>query len=267
MYDFGFIGTGNMGGAIAEAVCKAVEPKNVLLSDKSPEKSKALAEKLGASLGDNTDVAEKARYIVLGVKPQMMEETLRDIKNQLKNRESRFVIVTMAAGIKMEFYSEILGENYPIIRIMPNIPVSIGMGTTVYCANEAVKESEKTEFALAMEKSGIIRELPEKLIDAASAVSGSGPAFVYMFAESLADGAVKCGLPRDTALKLAAQTIMGAGAMVLDGSMHPGQLKDAVCSPGGTTIEGVHSLERGGFRGIVMDAVEETYIKNFNINK
>ena len=116
-----------------------------------------------------------------------------------------------------------------------------------------------------MEKSGIVEQISEQLIDAASAVSGCGPAFVYMFAESLADGAVKCGLPRDKAIKLAAQTIMGAGAMVLESDRHPGQLKDAVCSPGGTTIEGVQALEEGGFRGVVMKAVEAAYEKNFKI--
>ena len=265
MYKFGFIGVGNMGGAIAEAVSKSVSPERIILADAFAEKAQQLAKKLGCSCGDNTDVAKNAQYIVLGVKPQMMNGLLENIKGILEKRTDRFVLVTMAAGKNISYYEDILGEEYPIIRIMPNMPVSIGMGTTVYGTNGKVTEAENAEFSAAMEKSGIVEQIPEQLIDAASAVSGCGPAFVYMFAESLADGAVKCGLPRDKAIKLAAQTIMGAGAMVLESGRHPGQLKDAVCSPGGTTIEGVQALEEGGFRGVVMKAVEAAYEKNFKI--
>lgn len=267
MCTFGFIGTGNMGGAIARAMCKKVEPQKVMLADKCTEKAAELANKLNAVSTDNQTVAQKARFIVLGVKPQMMRETLESIKDILASRKDRFVIVTMAAGTKMSFYTEILQKEYPIIRIMPNMPVSIGMGATVYAVNGEVTQNEKKEFEEAMEMSGTVSEITEKLIDAASAVSGSGPAFVYMFAESLADGAVKCGLARDTAIKLAAQTIMGSGAMLLKEETHPGKLKDAVCSPGGTTIEGVYALEQGMFRGTVIDAVSKTYQKNFNIEK
>ena len=157
---------------------------------------------------------------------------------------------------------QMVEKKYPVIRIMPNTPVAIGMGTVVYCVNDMVKEIEKQQFVSAMEKAGIIKEIDEKLIDAASAVSGCGPAFVYMFAEAMADGAVKCGLPRDLATSLAANTIMGAGAMINSQGKSPAQLKDEVCSPGGTTIEGVHALEKGGMRSAVIDAVESAYLKN-----
>ncbi len=267
MYKFGFIGTGNMGGAIASAVCKIIDAKSVVLADKFIEKSTELATKLGAVCGDNNVVARESKYIVLGVKPQMMAETLGGIKEILGSRNDRFVIVTMAAGIETSFYCEALGKEYPIIRIMPNMPVAIGRGMTVYCTAGGVTDEEKAEFEQAMSISGIVQELSEKLINAASAISGSGPAFVFMFTESLADSAVKCGLPRDVALKLAAQTVMGSGAMLLESGKHPAELKDAVCSPGGTTIEGVHALEQAGFRSAVMNAVEETYAKNFNISK
>ncbi len=267
MYKFGFIGTGNMGGAIATAVCKKIDAETVVLADKSVEKATALSAKLGCVCGDNTVVAQESEYIVLGVKPQMMAETLNSIKNILSTRNDRFVIVTMAAGLDISFYKEVLGTEYPIIRIMPNMPVAVGEGMTVYCTSEGVTEAEKKEFEDAMALSGKIQELPEKLINAASAVSGSGPAFAFMFIESLADSAVKCGLPRDVATLLAAQTVTGSGAMVLESDRHPGELKDAVCSPGGTTIEGVHALEQAGFRGAVMNAVEETFIKNFSLGK
>lgn len=267
MYKFGFIGTGNMGGAIASAVCKTVDPSAVALADKFHTKAEELAGKLGAIVTDNETLAREAKFIVLGVKPQMMEDTIDSIKNILSTRKDRFVIVTMAAGIEIFTYNRWLEEEYPIIRIMPNMPVAIGRGMTVYCTAGGVTEEEKAEFESAMSLSGQVQELPEKLINAASAVSGSGPAFAFMFVESLADSAVKCGLPRDIALKLAAQTVMGSGAMVIESEKHPGELKDAVCSPGGTTIEGVHALEQAGFRGAVMDAVEETYIKNFNLGK
>ena len=267
MYKFGFIGTGNMGGAIASAVCKVVDSERVVLADKFSEKAIALATKLGAVCGDNYVVAKEAKYIVLGVKPQMMEQTIEEIKPVLSSRNDRFVIVTMAAGVEIFTINRWFEEEYPVIRIMPNMPVAIGQGMTVYCTAGGVTDEEKAEFEQAMSLSGEVQELSEGLINAASAVSGSGPAFVFMFVESLADSAVKCGLPRDIALKLAAQTVIGSGAMVLESGRHPAELKDAVCSPGGTTIEGVHTLEQAGFRGAVMDAVEETYIKNFNIGK
>ena len=262
MYKFGFIGTGNMGGAIAEAVARSESPKNIIVSNRTREKAEILAEKLGCTVGDNDDVAEKAKYIFLGVKPQMLENLLISIKDKLKDRKDRFVLVTMAAAVTMEKICSLLGENYPVIRIMPNTPVSIGMGTTVYCVNNSVSRDEKEEFVFAMSKSGVTEETDEKLIDAASAVSGCGPAFVYMFAQSMADGAVKCGLTRALAIKLAAQTIMGAGAMIIETERHPESLKDDVCSPGGTTIEGVEALEKGGMRAAVIDAVCSSYNKN-----
>ena len=265
MYKFGFIGVGNMGGAIASAVSRAENPETIIVSNRSAEKAEALAERLGCTAGDNFDIAKKAKFIFIGVKPQMAESLLTSIKETLKSRRDRFVIVTMAAAVTMEKICTLLGENYPVIRIMPNTPVGIGMGTTVYCVNEAVTEDEKEEFLNAMEKSGVLTEIDENLIDAASAVSGCGPAFVYMFAQSMADGAVKCGLPRALAAKLAAQTITGAGAMIIETERHPESLKDDVCSPGGTTIEGVHALEKGGMRAAVIDAVYGAYMKNKKI--
>ncbi len=259
---FGFIGTGNMGGAIAKAVCRAVRAENVTLFDADAKKAKALAQELGCGVSSAEEIAEKSKFIILGVKPQVLETAIDSIKNILSIRKDSFVAVSMAAGTSIEKIEGLFGFELPVIRIMPNTPVALGKGMTLYSANELVKTEEYEEFVAAMSQSGCISLIPEKLIDAASAVSGCGPAFVYMFIEALADGGVKCGLPRDLAQSLATHTVMGAGAMVEETRKHPGELKDMVCSPGGTTIEGVGALENGGFRGTVMKAVHAAYEKN-----
>jgi pyrroline-5-carboxylate reductase len=150
---------------------------------------------------------------------------------------------------------------------MPNTPVSVGEGTVLYTANSEVTDGEIADFKAAMKFAGVLDEIPEKLIDAASAVSGCGPAFVFMFIESLADGAVACGLPRDKALVYAEQTVLGAARLALESGKHPGELKDAVCSPGGSTIEGVRTLEEGAFRASAVDAVIAAYEKTKTLGK
>ena len=232
---FGFIGTGNMGGALATAAAKSVGGENLILSNRTPEKAKALAEALGAKSGSNSD-AVKADYILIGVKPQMMAGLFEEIQT--------------LSGI----------EKVPVIRIMPNTPASIGQGVVLYDSINTVEE-ELSVFLSAFQAAGLLQPLPENLIDAGSAVSGCGPAFVYLFIEALADGGVECGLPRAAALRLAAQTLIGSASLVLESGKHPGQLKDEVCSPGGTTIAGVHALEKGGFRALAMDAVKAAYDK------
>lgn len=260
-FKFGFIGCGNMGGNLAHAVCKGAGARHIILSDKSLVKAKLLAEELDCTCGENCQVAKNSEYIFLGVKPQFMADALKEIAPVLLNRKDRFILVTMAAGLKMSYFDDILGEKYPIIRIMPNTPVSKGKGMILYCANEKVYMDEITDFVDCLKFAGKVDRIDENLIDAASAVSGCGPAFVYMFAEAMADGGVECGLPRDKALEYAAQTLSGAAEMILSTGKHPGVLKDEVCSPGGTTIAGVHSLEENGFRNSVMSAVKSAYDK------
>ncbi len=266
MYSFGFIGTGNMGSAIARAVSESVRPADIILANKPIESAKELAESIGASFGENCEVAGNAKFIFLGVKPQVFDVLADEIKGVLSSRTDRFILVSMAAGISVSSVAEKFGE-CPIIRIMPNMPVSVGAGTTIYCANDMVTDSELDTFETAMSASGYVGRVDEKLIDAASALSGCGPAFVYMFIEALADGAVQCGLPRDMALTLAAQTVIGSGKTVEVTGLHPGQLKDKVCSPGGTTIEGVLALEKGAFRADVMGAVIAAYKKTLALGK
>lgn len=262
---FGFIGTGNMGAALARALRKTVPGHEVLLSNRTAVKAQTLAAELNCRAADNKTVAGQAKFIFLGVKPQMMKEMLDGIKETLSARTDRFVLVTMAAGIKIDSINEMLGAKYPVIRIMPNTPVAIGEGVVLYSASEDVFMDEITDFSNCMRNVGILDRLDENLIDAACAVSGCGPAFVYMFAQALADGAVECGLPRAKAARYAAQTLIGSARLILESEKHPEQLKDEVCSPGGTTISGVHALERDGFRGAVMDAVKAAFDKTKGI--
>ena len=265
MATFGFIGTGNMGGALARALAKNVEGDSILLANRSAEKAAALAAELGCKAVSSEAIAKKADYIFLGVKPQMMADLLAQLSPILKEREDRFILVTMAAGLTIERIRELAVGDYPVIRIMPNTPASIGEGMILYTAGSDVLDIELQIFLSAMSGAGLLSPLPEHLMDAGSAVSGCGPAFVDLFIEALADGGVACGLPRASALEFAAQMVAGSAKLILESGKHPGVLKDAVCSPGGTTIQGVRALEAGNFRGTVMEAVIKAYEKNFDL--
>ena len=260
----GFIGTGNMGAAIASAV--AGEGRELLLANRTPAKAQALAEQLGARVVKNPEAAGESDLLFLGVKPQMMGDMLDDIAPILRTRTDRFVLVTMAAGLTCDTIRDMAGGDYPVIRIMPNTPCAIGKGVVQYCGL-GVEEEELAEFAALMAPAGLIDRVDEKLIDAASAVSGCGPAFAYLFIEALADGAVACGLPRDKAMAYAAQMLAGSAELALNSGKHPGALKDAVCSPGGTTIQGVRALEERGFRAAAMNAVIAAYEKTLSLSK
>ena len=266
-YTFGFIGAGNMGGALAKAAAKALTPKDILLADQLTEKAAALAAQIGCATGDTTAVAADCQYIFLGVKPQVMADMLAQIAPVLAERNDAFVLVSMAAGVSIADIRRMAGSDYPVIRIMPNIPVSVGGGVILYDTTENVSAESEAFFCEHMRFAGLIDRLPEKLIDAGSALSGCGPAFVSLFAEALADGAVACGLPRNQAMAYAAQTLAGTAKMLLETDMHPGQLKDAVCSPGGSTIMGVNALEQGGFRANAMDAVIAAYQRTVELGK
>ena len=265
MATLGFIGTGNMGGALAKAACGVLPSDQVFLSNRTPSKAQILAEELECRVTDNEAIAESADLIFLGVKPQMMAEMLEDIAPVLKKRERRFLLISMAAGLTIARIRELAGGNYPVIRIMPNTPASIGEGMILYTCSEDVTKTEEKVFLEAMSGAGRLSALPESQMDAGSAVSGCGPAFVDLFVEALADGGVACGLPRAAAMEYAAQMVLGSAKLILESGKHPGELKDAVCSPGGTTIQGVRALEAGNFRGTVMEAVIKAYEKNFDL--
>ncbi|MBQ7874878.1 MAG: pyrroline-5-carboxylate reductase [Oscillospiraceae bacterium] len=265
MKKIGFIGTGNMGKALVLAAQKENGKISLLLSDKDAEKAKKLAAETGGTFCGNEAVAANADYIFLGVKPQMLGEVMEEIAPVLKKRESRFILVSMLAAFTCERICEAAGGDYPVIRIMPNTPVSIGEGMILYAPNKNVTEEETEFFLEAFEKAGRFSPLPEKLIDTGASVAGCGPAFVDMFIEALADGGVACGLPRAQAIEFAAQMVCGSAKLILESKKHPEQLKDEVCSPGGTTIQGVRALEKGGFRSSVMEAVIAAYEKNFEL--
>ena len=258
-----FIGTGNMGSALASAAAKKKDV-TVLLYDVDQARAEALAEKLGGSAIGLQDTLA-ADFLFLGVKPQVLPLLAKDLKPLLDAASSRPVLVTMAAGKSIDTVQGLLGK-YPMIRIMPNTPVAVGEGVLLYCTRDLPEGCEEA-FVSLMSEAGMVSPLAEEKIDAASALTGCGPAFVYLFLEALADGAVSCGLPRDLATKYAAATLRGAATLALTSGKCPGELKDAVCSPGGTTIEGVRTLEERAFRGTTMDAVTAVYQKTLLLGK
>lgn len=253
MLTLGFIGTGNMGAALARAAAKN-EDNHLLLSNRSPEKAEALAKELNADATDNFG-AIGADYVFLGVKPNMLQEVLLPLQPSLSVWKTPTVLVSMAAVTTVEKVREFSGGSNPVIRIMPNTPVAIGRGVILYCCSEDVSPAQEGTFLQAMSAAGRFIKVEEKYIDAGACISGCGPAFVDLFVEALADGGVSCGLPRTLALELAAAMTAGSADLILETGKHPAQLKDEVCSPGGTTIRGVYALEEGGFRASVMSAV------------
>ena len=259
---YGFIGCGNMGGAIAKALrCQTAD---IMVADPSPS-AKALAETLGAVYTDNETLVSSCDRIFLAVKPQMMKGMLAPLQTLLA--EKKPLLITIAAGLEIATIREFVGCDLPIIRIMPNTPVAIGKGMIQYCRNALVTDEVLADWLKDMRSCGRLDALDEKLIDAAAALSGAGPAFMYMFIEALADGAVACGIPRPKAYEYAAATMAGSAEMVLASGQHPGALKDAVCSPGGSTIAGLRAMEEGGFRSAAMEGVIATFKRNKELGK
>ncbi len=261
----GFIGTGNIGSALARAAGRRLLGGQILLANRSEEKAELLARELGARVVDNVSAAREADYILLGVKPQVMGEMLSEIAPVLAERKKRFVLVSMATGLTIARIQELAKGAYPVIRIMPNTPVSIGEGMVLFTCSPDVGEEEKQIFLDAFVFAGRFSEIPEFRVDAGSALAACGPAFVDIFLEALADGGVACGIARAQAYELAAQMMIGTAKLALASGAHPGVLKDAVCSPAGTTIQGVRKLEEAGFRGAVMDAVIASYERTLEL--
>ena len=249
-----FIGTGNMGGALARAA--ALEKDNeLLLVNRHPEKAEKLREEIGGIVTDHAGAAAAADLLFIGVKPVVLPDLCETLRPLLQKREERLVVVSMAAGVPIRKLQEELGENLPIIRIMPNTPVAVGEGMILYSCSGEVLEEERECFLQAMRHAGRFMKIEERLMEAGMAVSGCGPAYVDLFVEALADAAVACGLPRKDAVQIAAQMVLGSAKLIIESGRHPGELKDAVCSPGGTTIQGVRALEARAFRSAVFEAV------------
>ena len=257
---YGFIGTGNMAGALIKVCNDKVSSSEIALSNRTREKARKLAKQYKNKLSTNIEIAKNCHYIVLGVKPQMMKDVLGEIKEVLNERDD-FVLITMAAGLKIGDYQEILNKKHPIIRIMPNTPVAVREGIILY-TSENVEEEDLNEFLLDFSSAGLLLNVDEDHFDAAGTVSGCGPAFAEMMVEGLADGAVCCGLNRKQAIQLAAQMLVGSGKLVLESGRNPIELKDEVTSPGGTTIEGVLKLEEKAVPSALAQAVIASYEKN-----
>lgn len=260
----GFIGCGNMGSAIARAVIRVAGAENVFLANRTWAKADALAQELGCTAVSNHEAAG-CDFLFLGVKPHLMADMLKTLSPQLQANPNT-ILVSMAAGLTTQQIREMAGTQQGIIRIMPNTPSAIGAGMIQYCTLD-VPQSKLDAFLALMAPCGRLDALAENLIDAASAVSGSGPAFAYLFMEALADGGVACGLPRQKALTYAAQMLLGSAELLLTTGEHPGSLKDNVCSPAGSTIQGVRKLEEQAFRSAVINAVIATYERNLEMGR
>ena len=259
---YGFIGCGNMGGAIARALSQST--KDILVTDRSG-RAMSLSVELDIGYSDNETIAQSCDRIFLGVKPHMMQDMLAPLVPILQERKP--LLITMAAGLEIQQIEAMAGGSIPVIRIMPNTPTALGKGVIPYCTNDLVTEELLTDWLTDMAPCGLLDPLEERLIDAASALSGSGPAYLFVLLEALADGAVACGIPRAKALDYAAMTMAGAAEMYLQTKTHPGALKDAVCSPGGSTIAGVAALEEHAFRAAAIAAVEAAYRRNLELGK
>jgi pyrroline-5-carboxylate reductase len=240
---------------------------NIGITDLDKPKARALAKTLGGTVyASNTEAVKKADYVFLAVKPQVLTAVLEEIAPAVQKRlaeKKAPVLVSMAAGWSIAKIQAILGSGSgkgavkaPIIRIMPNTPALISRGVIAMTASAEVPADKAAELEKILAAAGIVDRLEEKYLEAVTGLSGSGPAFVYLFIEALADGGVRAGLSREKALRYAAQTVLGSAAMVLETGKHPGELKDMVTSPAGTTIAGIAALENGAFRGTVMNAVD-----------
>lgn len=251
----GFIGTGNMASAIMGGVINnnIFKPEEIIGADLfAPGRERAKAQFGIEVTASNKEVVEKAEVIILSVKPQFYADVISDVKDVIKENQ---IVITIAPGKTLAWLAEQFGKDVKLVRTMPNTPAMVGEGMTAACPNEHMTEEEIAYVKTILESFSRVEIVPEKLMDAVTAVSGSSPAYVFMFIEAMADAAVSQGMPRKQAYKFASQTVLGSAKMVLETGRHPGDLKDMVCSPAGTTIEGVRTLEKSGFRSAVFEAL------------
>jgi pyrroline-5-carboxylate reductase len=263
----GFLGAGKMATALARGWITAglLSPAVCRASDPVPGAREAFAGATGGAAGaDNVAVVESSDLIVLAVKPQNIAELLAEVASAVGPRH---LVVSIAAGVTLGQLTAALGADRRLIRVMPNTPCLVGASASGYAPGEAVTTDDIALVDRLLNVVGTAFRLPEHLLDAVTGLSGSGPAFVYAVIEALSDGGVRVGLPREVATALAAQTVLGSARMVLETGLHPGVLKDQVTSPGGTTIAGIHALERGGLRAALMDAVEAATRRSQELGK
>ncbi len=261
----GFIGLGNMATAIIGGMLKkgVADKTDIIGADKSEMMLSKASSQFGiGTTADNKQVAKQADYLFLAVKPQFVGEVLKEIAPCILEKT---VVISIVAGKTIGWMTEALGKEVKLVRCMPNTPALVGEGCTAMCPCTLVTEEEKEVVKSLLASFGTVSEVNENMIDAVVGISGSSPAYVFMFIEAMADAAVLAGMPRKQAYEMAAQAVLGSAKMVLETGKHPGELKDMVCSPGGTTIEAVKVLEEMGFRAAVMDAVEACIEKSKNL--
>ncbi|WP_078549358.1 pyrroline-5-carboxylate reductase [Litchfieldia alkalitelluris] len=263
----GFIGSGKMAQSIIQGLIKSevIFPNNIIVSAKTESTLIEMKNRFAVQTTlDNKEVSQKSDILFLAVKPNLHQFILNEIKQYI-NKDT--IIITIAAGISIEMIEGFFLESVKVVRTMPNTPSLVGEGMTAICFNQEVSKEEEAEVAELFKGIGKVEFIEENMMNAIPAVSGSSPAYVYMFIEALADGAVLQGIPRQQALNLAAQAVLGAAKMVMDTGLHPAVLKDQVCTPGGATIEAVATLERNAFRAAIIDAMEECTKKSISLSK
>lgn len=261
----GFIGLGNMASAMIGGILKKnlYSPEDLIGADKSEEAVKRAAETFHIhTTTDNIEVAEAADVLILAVKPQFFEGMIAEIKGAVGEDK---LVISIAPGKTMEWLMDHFGKEMKLVRCMPNTPALVGEGCTGFCTYSMVTEEEQETARKILESFGKAYPVPENLMDTVVGVSGSSPAYVFMFIEAMADEAVAEGMPRALAYEFASQAVLGSAKMVLETGKHPGELKDMVCSPAGTTIQAVKVLEEKGFRAAVMDAMEACIEKSRNL--
>ena len=263
-YRFGFIGVGNMGGALAKAASRTT--KQIILCDNDAEKASKLADRLGCEFADIRTVTAESEYVFLGVKPQMMAQMLEEIKATLEKHKD-VILVSMAAGLSIKTIRRMAGGNYKVIRIMPNLAVEVGKGEILYTTSENISKTEIGRFLNLMKHAGHLTGMDESLMDAGCSLSGCGPAFVYKFVRGLMQGGIEAGLDEETALALAIQTVHGAATMLEHNTDDLDNMIQKVCSPGGSTIEGVKALDEAGMEEAVVAAVVAAYNRNIELGK
>lgn len=266
MAKIGFIGMGNMGYAILKGMLKWCPREEVTFWEVDRERREWAERETGVKASESgAGCAGEVKYLILAVKPQYFGDVMEEIRDRLTGEH---VAISIAAGIDLDYLRQNLGKAPRLVRAMPNTPALVGEGMTGVCYDEGqFSKEECREIERIFCSFGKMKKVEERLIDAVGCVSGCSPAYVYMFIEALADGAVKYGLPRKDAYEMAAQAVLGSAKMVLETGLHPGTLKDMVCSPGGTTIEGVSALEESGFRSAVIRACDASFEKNKRVGK
>lgn len=249
------IGTGNMGQALVTGFMRKgiLKPNEIRLFDIDENKAEAFARKTGCELAESAvEAADKADFVLVAVKPQVFDRTMESLSHKLGLST---VVISIAAAVSVSRIQSFLRKNAPVVRVMPNTPALAGAGVSAICF-ENVGEKQQEQIINMFKTCGMVIPCDEQTLDAIGSVSGTGPAYVMLFIEALADSAVKLGIARNVAYEIAAMTVYGSGKLVIETGLHPAILKDQVCSPGGTTIEGVMSLEKSGFRAAVNDAVD-----------